>query len=196
MTTSSPVSNEATNGAPIYSPREPLVFIRKIEIREIRMRLLHPFETSFGATQDRHIVLVKISDGTQTGWGEVTAAEGPFYSYETWETAWHVLRDYIVPKLAGKEIADVHQYKALVAGFRGHNMAKAGVETALWDLDAKIKAVPLWKMLGGERERIDCGVSIGIQRSIDKLLEKIDAEVRAGYRRIKIKIKPGWDIDV
>src|SRR5499426_2341244 len=115
MTTSSPVSNEATNGAPIYSPREPLVFIRKIEIREIRMRLLHPFETSFGATQDRHIVLVKISDGTQTGWGEVTAAEGPFYSYETWETAWHVLRDYIVPRSLGKNLPDLAAFADLVS---------------------------------------------------------------------------------
>src|SRR5215510_11054613 len=142
MTTSSPVSNEATNGAPIYSPREPLVFIRKIEIREIRMRLLHPFETSFGATQDRHIVLVKISDGTQTGWGEVTAAEGPFYSYETWETAWHVLRDYIIPSVNGKEMENASDFGGFVQAIRGHNMAKAGIATALYDLDAKIRDVP------------------------------------------------------
>jgi O-succinylbenzoate synthase len=172
------------------------VLIKQIEIRELRMRLLHPFETSFGVTQDRHIVLVKVSDGTNTGWGEVTAGEGPFYSYETKETAWYVLHDFIIPRVIGKEVNGPSDFDALVRGIRGHNMAKAGVETALWDLDAKIRNVPLWKVFGGTRERIDCGVSIGIQPTIDKLLAKIDTEVRAGYRRIKIKIKPGWDVEV
>ena len=170
--------------------------IKQIEIRELRMRLLHPFETSFGVTQDRHIVLVKVSDGANTGWGEVTAGEGPFYSYETKETAWYVLHEFIIPNVIGKELSGPSDFGAMVRGIRGHNMAKAGVEIALWDLDAKIKNVPLWKVLGGTRERIDCGVSIGIQPTINKLLSKIDTEVRAGYRRIKIKIKPGWDIEV
>jgi O-succinylbenzoate synthase len=160
------------------------------------MRLLYPFETSFGATQDRHIILVKVMDGSHAGWGEVTAAEGPFYSYETWETAWHVLRDYIIPNVIGREVRNASGYGEFVRGIRGHNMAKAGVETALWDLETRIQGVPLWKMLGGVREKIDCGVSIGIQPSIDKLLAKIDTEVKAGYRRIKIKIKPGWDLEV
>jgi len=175
------------------------VFIKQIEMRELRMRLLHPFETSFGSTQDRHIILIKVSDGTRAGWGgwgEVTAAEGPFYSYETWETAWHVLRDFVIPRVVGKELAAAADFGSLVQGIRGHNMAKAGVETALWDLEAKTRNVPLWKMLGGTRQRIDCGVSIGIQPSVAKLLEKIDTELKAGYRRIKIKIKPGWDVDV
>jgi O-succinylbenzoate synthase len=172
------------------------VFIKRIEIRELRMQLLQPFETSFGSTQDRHIILVAVTDGSQTGWGEVTAAEGPFYSSETWETAWHVLRDYIIPNSVGKNVAGGAAFGPFVSGFRGHRMAKAGVETALWDLEAKLQHTPLWKMLGGVRERIDCGVSIGIQPTIDKLLEKIATEVKAGYRRIKIKIKPGWDIEV
>jgi o-succinylbenzoate synthase len=172
------------------------VFIEHIEMRELRMRLLQPFETSFGASQDRHIVLIKVSSGKHAGYGEVTAAEGPFYSYETWETAWHVLRDYIIPAVIGKEIEAAENFAALVQRIRGHNMAKAGIETALWDLDAKIRDVPLWKLLGGTRDRIDCGVSIGIQSSIDKLLSKIATEVDAGYRRIKIKIKPGWDVEV
>ena len=160
------------------------------------MRLLQPFETSFGATQDRHIVLLKVSSETHTGYGEVTAAEGPFYSYETWETAWHVLRDYIIPSVVRKELTRAADFGLLVRGIRGHNMAKAGLETALWDLEAKAKNVPLWRLLGGIREAIDCGVSIGIQSSIDKLLAKIATEVDAGYRRIKIKIKPGWDVEV
>jgi O-succinylbenzoate synthase len=172
------------------------VFIKHIEMRELRMRLLYPFETSFGSTQDRHVILVKVSDGQHTGWGEVTAAEGPFYSYETWETAWHVLRDYVLPKLAGQDLRNARDFASHTTGIRGHNMAKAGVETALWDLEAKIRNVPLWKMLGGTQERIECGVSIGIQPDIEKLLAKIEAELKAGYRRIKIKIKPGWDIDV
>lgn len=172
------------------------MFIKQIEMRELRMRLLYAFETSFGATQDRRIVLIKVSDGTYTGWGEVTAAEGPFYSHETWETAWHVLRDFIIPGVLGKEIAEPAGFEPFVRGIRGHNMAKAGLETALWDLQAKIENVPLWKMLGGARQRIECGVSIGIQSSIDALVAKVDTEVRAGYRRIKIKIKPGWDVEI
>src|SRR3972149_3940716 len=158
-------------------------------MRELRMRLLFPFETSFGATQDRHVILVKVSDGTYAGWGEVTAAEGPFYSYETWETAWHVLRDFIIPATIGA----VHGRQDDRPGspgrplpqIRGHNMAKAGLETALWDLRAKIENMPLWRLLGGTRERVDCGVSIGIQPAIDGLLAKIEAEIQAGNRRIK-----------
>jgi O-succinylbenzoate synthase len=172
------------------------VFIKRIEMRELRMQLLHPFETSFGVTNERRIVLVTVSDGTHVGYGEVTAGEGPFYSHETSETAWHVLRDFIIPKALGKEIQDAHGFAPFARGIRGHNMAKAGLETALWDLQAEIEGVPLWRLLGGTLERIDCGVSIGIQPTIDKLLAKIDTEVNAGYRRIKIKIKPGWDLDV
>jgi len=172
------------------------VFIKQIELRELRMRLLHPFETSFGSSQERHVVLLKVADGEHAGYGEVTAAEGPFYSNETWETAWHVLSDYIIPSVLGKQLDGPKDFGGLIQGIRGHNMAKAGVETALWDLDAKIRNVPLWKSLGGIREHIDCGVSIGIQASIDKLLAKIAAELNAGYQRIKIKIKPGWDLEV
>ncbi len=161
--------------------------IKQIEMRELRLRLLHPFETSFGSSQDRHVILVKVTDGTHAGWGEVTAAEGPFYSYETWETAWHVLRDFVIPATV--------RANSPPPQIRGHHMAKAGLETAIWDLEAKAKNMPLWRMLGGVRERIDCGVSIGIQPTIDRLLAKIDTEIKAGYRRIKIKIKPGWDVE-
>lgn len=172
------------------------MFIKQIEMRELRMRLLHPFETSFGVTQERRIILVKVSDGTHIGYGEVTAGEGPFYSHETSETAWHVLRDFIIPRAIGKEMGTAKDFEQFVSGVRGHSMAKAGLETGLWDLEAVMKRVPLWKLLGGTREKIDCGVSIGIQPSIEKLLEKISTEVKAGYRRIKIKIKPGWDVEV
>src|SRR5437870_4339553 len=145
------------NGAPICSSLEHRVFIKQIELRELRMQLLHPFETSFGVTQERRIVLVTVTDGAHTGYGEVTAGEGPFYSHETSETAWHVLRDFIIPNAIGKEIDDARGFAPFATGIRGHNMAKGGLETALWDLEAKIKGAPLWKMLGGNREKIDCG---------------------------------------
>ena len=172
------------------------MFIKRIEVRELHMQLLHPFETSFGVTQERRILLLTVTDGNTLGYGEVTAGEGPFYSHETSETAWHVLRDFIIPRAIGRDIESAADYAPFVAGIRGHNMAKAGLETALWDLEAKAKGVPLWRLLGGRRQKIDCGVSIGIQPTIDKLLAKIDTEVKAGYRRIKIKIKPGWDLEV
>jgi O-succinylbenzoate synthase len=172
------------------------VFIRQIELRELRMSLLHPFETSFGVTQQRRILLVKVTAEDSTGYGEVTAGEGPYYSPETTETAWHVLRDFIIPRTVGKEIERAADFARFVRGIRGHNMAKAGLETALWDLEARLRAVSLWKFLGGIRKRIDCGVSIGIQSSIDELLRKIAHELQSGYQRIKIKIKPGWDVEV
>ena len=170
--------------------------IDKVEVREVRMQLLHPFETSFGVTEERRILIVKVFDGEHVGYGEVTAAEGPFYSHETSETAWHVLSDFIIPWTVGTELGRAADLGSIVGPIRGHNMAKAGMEDALWDLEARQKGTPLWKLLGGSRERIECGVSIGIQPSIDKLLEKISTEVDAGYHRIKIKIKPGWDLDV
>jgi o-succinylbenzoate synthase len=174
----------------------PLVSISLVELREIRMRLLHPFETSFGVTQDRRILLVKVSDGQLEGYGEVTAGEGPFYCHETVDTAWHILSDFICPRLVGKTIEKPEEFASVVEGIRGHNMAKGGLEAALWDLEAHRQDKPLWKLIGGSREEIDCGVSIGIQPTIDRLLEVIQKEIDAGYRRIKIKIKPGWDVEV
>ena len=172
------------------------MLISRIELREIRMRLLHPFETSFGVTHDRRILLVKVSDGSLEGYGEVTAGEGPFYCHETVDTAWYILSEFIIPRVLGKEIGKPDEYAAFVAGIRGHNMAKGGLEAALWDLEARRQGVPLWKLLGGSREEIECGVSIGIQPTIERLLQVIQKEVNDGYRRIKIKIKPGWDVEV
>src|ERR1051325_7058287 len=131
--TSSPDSNGRKSGANIFSFPELRVFIKQIEIRELLMRLLYPFETSFGLTNERHIILVHVSDGHTSGWGEVTAAEGPFYSYETWKTAWHILRDYIIPSVIGKELRDPADYGSFVLGISGHNIAKAGAEGALWE---------------------------------------------------------------
>lgn len=170
--------------------------VQQIELRQLRMELRFPFETSFGVTRERRVTIVEVRDGDVSGYGEVTAAEGPFFSHETWETAWHVLSDFIVPSTLGREFGQAREFPPVVARIRGHNMAKAGMECALWDLEARQKSLPLWKLLGGTRPRIACGVSIGIQSSTDALLEKIAREIEDGYQRIKIKIKPGWDLDV
>lgn len=168
----------------------------QLTLREIRMELLHPFETSFGVTHERRIVLVEaVADGL-TGWGEVTAGEGPFFSPETTETAWHVIRDFAAPLLVGRRLAGAGEVPLLLDKIRGHEMAKAAVENALWDIEAQQKSVPLAKLLGGVREEIASGVSIGIQQSVDALLDKIDRELADGYQRIKIKIKRGWDVNV
>jgi O-succinylbenzoate synthase len=171
------------------------VSISRIELRELRMRLLHPFETSFGVTRNRSILLVRVSDGKVEGYGEVTAGEGPFYSHETVETAWYILSAFIVPEVLRQEIEGPEDYPPVVERIRGHNMAKGGLEAALWDLKAQRERKPLWKVLGGSRKQIECGVSIGIQPTIDHLLKVIRKELKAGYRRIKIKIKPGWDVE-
>ncbi len=171
--------------------------ITRVELREIGLRLVHVFETSFGRTTARRIILVRVldEDGAE-GWGECTAGEGPFYSEEWTETAWHTLKDFLAPMALGKWVANAAQVRDLMRAVRGHRMAKAAIETACWDLEARRAHVPLWRHLGGVLEEIPCGVSIGIQESVEILLDKIERELAAGYQRIKIKIKPGWDVDV
>jgi O-succinylbenzoate synthase len=170
--------------------------IRSIEIRAIRLPLVHFFETSFGRTTERRIVLVRVDAEGLTGWGEVTCGEEPFYSYETPETAWHILRDFLIPWSLAGEWAAASELAPRFKPIRGHNMAKASIENALWDIESQMKGVPLWKHLGGVLEEIPCGVSIGIQNTVEDLLEKIQRELDAGYQRIKVKIKPGWDVEV
>ncbi|HEX5873189.1 MAG TPA: o-succinylbenzoate synthase, partial [Pyrinomonadaceae bacterium] len=173
------------------------MIIQSIELREIRLPLIHFFETSFGRTTERRILLARLTDtdGAE-GWGECTAGEGPFYSDEWTETAWFTLREFLAPMVLGKEIDSAAGAHALMRPVRGHRMAKAALETACWDLEAKRAGVPLWKHLGGCRTEVACGVSIGIQDTPEILLERIRREVDAGYQRIKIKIKPGWDLKI
>ncbi len=170
--------------------------VRKITLREIHLRLLSPFETSFGKTDLRRIVLLEADvDGT-IGWGESTAGENPYYCYETVETAWHILSDHAWRLIKGREVAAASEIWDLLAHIRGHNMAKAALETAIWDAEAKQKNMPLAKLLGGTRAEIPCGVSIGIQPGIPALIAKVEKELAAGYQRIKIKIKPGVDMEL
>jgi O-succinylbenzoate synthase len=169
--------------------------LRKITLREIHLPLIAPFETSFGVSELRRVLLVETDVDGVIGWGEVTAGEDPYYSYETVETAWLIIRDYLWPLLRGKDFASAADVWNMLALVRGHNMAKGGLEAAIWDAEAKQKNMPLAKLLRGTLDEIICGVSVGIQPSIDALLAKVEKELAAGYQRIKIKIKPGKDIE-
>jgi O-succinylbenzoate synthase len=170
--------------------------VDQVRLHQISMPLVHFFETSFGRTYSRDMILVEVVSEGVSGWGEVTCGEHPFYNEEWTESAWLLLKNYIAPKALGKTL-NAQTAGQLSAGIRGHKMAQGGFEVACWDLQARLNGVPLWQEIGGgARHEIPCGVSIGIQDSVDQLIEKIRREVDAGYRRIKMKIKPGWDIDV
>ena len=170
--------------------------IEAITLREIQMPLVHFFETSFGRIYGRRILLITARCDGVDGWGECTAGEDPYYSSEWLETAWPTIKHYLAPAVLGQTLADARQCVPLMERVRGHRMAKAGIENALWDAEATQKQQPLWKLLGGKQQEIACGVSIGIQDSVEQLLDKIRTELAAGYRRIKIKVKPGWDVNV
>jgi len=171
--------------------------IKSVELTEINLPLVHFFETSFGRTYERRIILVRVEDfDGATGWGEVTCGETPSYNEEWTDSAWLTIEKILAPMVVGREVESANQIWALMMKVRGNRMAKAAIETACWDLEAKKLKKPLWKHLGGVRREIECGVSIGIQDNLEQLFEKIQVEIDAGYRRIKIKIAPGWDIDV
>jgi O-succinylbenzoate synthase len=171
--------------------------IDRIVLRQIQMPLVHFFETSFGRTYKRDIVLVEVTSDGLSGYGEITAGENPFYNEEWTDSAWLIARDYAAPRVLKHSFDDASQVADRTSHIRGHLMARGGVEVAVWDLEARRKGVSLAKLIGGgAHAEIACGVSIGIQDSVDQLLRKIETEVNAGYQRIKMKIKPGWDVDV
>jgi o-succinylbenzoate synthase len=160
------------------------------------MKLVVPFETSMERTEVRRILLVQADVDGVTGWGECVAGESPYYSPETTDTAWLILRDFLWPMIKGKEFAAAGDVWGLLKRVRGHNMAKASLETAVWDAEAKQKGVPVSKLIGGVREEIASGVSVGIKESPDELASAVQEELAAGYQRIKIKIKPGKDLEL
>ncbi|OGU52407.1 MAG: o-succinylbenzoate synthase, partial [Ignavibacteria bacterium GWC2_35_8] len=168
--------------------------IEKIELRHIKMELVSPFTTSMGTEYDEEHIIVRVDGEGSTGWGESVAEGTPFYSYETVTTAWHILQDFLIPSILGKDISGIDKAIASYEKVRGHMMAKAGLEAALWDLFAKSENISLSKMLGGTRDKIDVGVSIGIQSSVAELIKKVEGYLAEGYKRIKIKISPGNDI--
>jgi len=171
--------------------------VERIVLRHIRVPLVHFFETSFGRTYERHILLVEATADGVSGWGEVTAGENPFYNEEWTGSIWPLIVDYVAPRVVGHEFSSAEEVGARTAHIRGHKMTRAGMGAAVWDLEARLREEPLWKTIGGgARREISCGVSIGIQDAVEDLLVKIETELAAGYQRIKLKIKPGWDVDV
>ena len=171
--------------------------IDNIVLRELHIPLVRPFETSFGITRDRRILLVEIQSEGLTGWGECTAGEHPFFSGESTDTAWQVIVNELGPMLASAEsVEHGGDCPEIFYPVRGNPMAKAALENAIWDLEAQREGMSLSQLLGGVRDIISCGVSIGIQSSIPVLMDTIEKELAAGYQRIKLKCKPGWDIEV
>lgn len=169
--------------------------LERVELREIGLPLKSPFETSFGRTTRRRILIVRVFDRDgASGYGECVASENPFFNHETIDTAWLIITKHIAPILAGARTESAAQVRDTLGPIRENRMAKAGVEAAIWDLEAKLAQSPLWKHVGGTRDEIACGVSIGLQSSTDALLDKVSCEVASGYQRIKIKIKPGQDV--
>jgi len=167
-----------------------------VEIRLIRLPLLEPFETSFGKVDSRLIFLVCLEANGLSGWGEVVASEEPLYSYETSGTALHVIRDFLAPAVVDAPITGLDDLAKRLSRFRGHNMAKAGLELAYMDLLAQSSGQSLSSLIGGELKRVAVGVSLGIQPAVARLLERVERYLSLGYQRIKLKIKPGWDLDV
>jgi O-succinylbenzoate synthase len=186
--------------------------IEAIALHHIELPLVHPFETSFGREVMRPCIIVEVQSGDHTGWGECTAMAEPWYSYETIETAWHMLRDFLIPAVLGEDLASPLDVAACFRRVRGHPMARAALEIAVWDLLARSEAVPLadfladqasrssfpsaWRTGISRRERVPVGVSLGIEPSLEALLDKIAQRIDEGYDRVKLKIKPGWDVEV
>ncbi|RXH55657.1 o-succinylbenzoate synthase [Granulicella sibirica] len=170
--------------------------IDRIHLREINMPLAHPFETSFGLTTTRRILLVELEAEGLTSWGECVAGEHPYFSDEMIDTAWMITETELAPRLLGTTVEGGGSVPHLLKQVRGHRMAKAALEDAIWDLESQIEQIPLGQLLGGTRETIPCGVSIGIQPSPAHLMDKIATELEAGYQRIKLKCKHGWDVSI
>jgi O-succinylbenzoate synthase len=170
--------------------------IEAVRMREVNMPLAHPFETSFGVTTGRRILLVELVCEGLSAWGECVAGEHPYFSEEQVDTAWHITETELAPRLLEADVASGRDCPAVFERVRGHRMAKAALENAVWDLEAQRRGISLAKLLGGTREVIPCGVSIGIQPTLEMLMEKIAIEIAAGYQRIKLKCKPGWDSEI
>ena len=167
-----------------------------IILREVNMQLVRPFETSFGVTQNRRILLAEVQSEGLIGWGECTAGEQPYFSEESTDTAWSVIVQELGPMLAKSAPEHGGECQRIFKSVRGNRMAKAALENAIWDLEAQREGISLASLLGGIRETVACGVSLGIQKSIPELLSTVERELAAGYQRIKLKCKPGWDVEV
>lgn len=165
------------------------------EIYHVSMRLQRPFETSFGVELDRHCLVIRLEADGLVGWGECVAGRLPDYSYETAETGWHITETCLLPAILGAQVDGPSEYRELTASVRGHPMAKAGVELALWDLQARAGGGSLAELLGSGRTAVEVGVSLGIQSDTEALLALVGQRLDEGYRRVKLKIKPGHDLE-
>ncbi len=177
--------------------------IERIVLRHIAMPLVEPLRTSFGSEPLRPAIIIEIRADGLTGWGECVAGGYPGYSYETIGTAWHVLGEFFGPAILGREISSVDDLLAALNRYRGHNMARSALQMAVWDLIGKAEGKPLSALLATpgrydrpKRDRVEVGVSIGIQDSVGATLDIIEKRLTEGYRRIKLKIEPGWDVDM
>ena len=170
--------------------------IEQIELHRVELPLLHPFELSSGIIFNKVCIIISVHSQGITGYSECVAETGPWYSSETSGTAWHILEEFLIPQVLSKDIKSVGEIVQKFSGIRGNQMAKAGLENAFWDLFAKADSISLSKMMGGVRDKVSVGVSIGIESSINKLLDVIEKHLSEGYKRVKLKIKPGWDIDI
>lgn len=169
--------------------------IERLELTEVPLRLKFPFRTSFGSVQDRRVLILSMYSGGEVGLAECVAGESPGYSYETTDTAWHVISDFIAPAVVGKEFASAEELLHELRYIRGHNIAVAAVEMAFWDLQARSLGVPLYQLLGGSDRPIPVGISLGIQESVEETVALAADSVEQGYGRVKLKIKPGWDYE-
>ncbi|SMQ81434.1 O-succinylbenzoate synthase [Bacillus sp. OV166] len=171
--------------------------LREVKLRHVRMKMKFPFSTSFGTFEDKEFILLEAKDENgESGWGESVAFHSPWYNEETVKTNWHMLEDFMIPKLLNTDIEHPDEVSEILSGIRKNNMAKSTIEGAVWDLFAKQKGIPLAVALGGEKKEIDVGISIGIQDTVLDLVQLIEEHVNEGYKRIKVKIKPGWDVEV
>ncbi|MCK6539294.1 MAG: o-succinylbenzoate synthase [Anaerolineales bacterium] len=166
-----------------------------LTLHHLSMPLVAPFETSFGRETERECILVTLQSEGLTGYGECVASREPGYNYETTGTAWHILKDFIAPLILGRDIADALDFQKRVERIRGHHLAKAGVEMAIWDLLGKREGKSLKEVFGGERDKVEVGVSVGIQESAAALMRTVEVYLEQGYRRVKIKIKPGREVE-
>jgi o-succinylbenzoate synthase len=170
--------------------------IDAIFLRELHIPLVQPFETSFGVTDIRRVLLIELKAEGLTGWGECVAGEHPYFSEESIDSAWQLILNELAPALVAAEPEHGGKCPGIFKKIRGNRMAKAALENSVWDLEAQMRGVPLAELLGGIRETIECGVSIGIQPTIGRQMAEIEKELDAGYRRIKLKCRPGWDSNV
>jgi len=185
----------AASNVAAVSPPAPLR-LDALELRLARLPLLEPFQVSFGRMESRLLFLLRLEAGAHSGWGECVAWEAPLFSYETVGTALHVIRDHLAPVILGREIRDLADLASRLGAFRGHPMAKAGIELAFVDLVARLRGEPIARVIGGVRRTVEVGVSLGIQPTVDALDERVRRFLELGYRRIKLKIKPGADVAV